>query len=320
VNFEGSEVAKRESGSAAQLVILISGFVISVALGVVFYVRTDIPTALASFALILGGLLTLQVEATFRRLREQQTQTEQGRFIALLESVPWLYRFLRDTAERVVEVQRVYDSPFVLHLLQKVSGDFAKGLDDLRGGRILVPHDSDHDLVFWLTRHTKSTLRATDVWAAAHLHEGKSGGDEYQSLNLEAMERGVEVERIFIYAEWTGDLEDTVRKQAAAGIHTLRVREAILKAELRADMAIWDEIYGSELSFNALGEIVDSYVTFSKQDVSHLLEKYNRIKAKAEVWPEGNSLSAEKRRRRSRDRHPGTLRAANNAEPIQYLK
>jgi len=124
--------AKRESGSTAQLIILITGFAISIGLGALFYVRADIPTALATFALILGGLFTLQVEATFRRLREQQTQTEQGRFIALLESVPWLYRFLRDTAEHVVEVQRVYDSPFVLHLLQKVSIDFAKGLDDLR--------------------------------------------------------------------------------------------------------------------------------------------------------------------------------------------
>lgn len=302
MSFDDSEGAKREPGSVAQLVILITGFAISVGLGVLFYLRADIPTALATFALILGGLLTLQIEATFRRLREQQTQTEQGRFIALLESVPWLYRFLRDTAEHVVEVQRVYDSPFVLHLLQKVSADFAKGLDDLRGGRILVPHDSDHDLVFWLTGHAKSTLRATDVYAAMHLHEGRPGGDEYHRLNMEAVDRGVEVERIFIYAEWTNQLEERAQKQAAAGVHTLRVHETDLRSELRSDMAIWDESYGSELSFNASGEIVDSYVTFSRQDVTRLLEKYNRIRKKAEVWPEGGTLPAGKARRRLKDR------------------
>jgi len=143
--------------------------------------------------------------------------------------------------------------------------------------------------VFWLTDHAKSTLRATDVCAAKHLHEGRPGGDEYQRLNLEAVDRGVEVERIFIYTEWTGEIDERIRKQAVAGVHTLRVHEAALRSELRSDMAIWDESYGSELSFNASGEIVDSYVTFSPQDVGRLLERYNRIRTKAEIWPVGGN-------------------------------
>ena len=106
---KNGRAAKRVRESGVQLAILIVGFAVSVGLGIIFYIKADIATALATFALILGGLLTLQVEATFRRIREEQTHTEQDRFIALLETEPWLYQFVRETTRRGVDIQRLYE-------------------------------------------------------------------------------------------------------------------------------------------------------------------------------------------------------------------
>src|SRR5689334_11730929 len=110
----GPEVMKDR---VAQLVIMIIGFAIAVFLGVLFYFRTDIPTALATFALILGGLLTLQVEATFRRIRDEQAETQRGQLIAQVEAIPWLHEFVRDVAGRAVDIKKHYDLPFVSNML-----------------------------------------------------------------------------------------------------------------------------------------------------------------------------------------------------------
>lgn len=297
----------------AQLLILIIGLVISIVLGVLFYFRADLPTALATFALILGGLLTLQVEATFRRIRDEQAQTQQGQLMAQVEAIPWLQDFVRDTARRVVDIKKQYDIPFVVDmLLKELREEFFQSLDDVQGGRILVPHDSDHKLVFWLTANTKETILATDVYSAAHLHAGNPAGDEYKELNMRALQRGVRIERIFVYSEWTNAVERSMKEQYAAGIHTLRVREASLTPELRIDMAIWDERYASALSFNASGEIVDSYITFSPQDLMRMLDRYKRIRSAAEPWPDKVDTAAPRRPRRPRMRIEGM--ASKNSE------
>ena len=284
----------------AQLLILIVGIVISIVLGVLFYFRADLPTALATFALILGGLLTLQVEATFRRIRDEQAQTQQGQLMAQVEAIPWLQDFVRDTARRVVDIKKQYDVPFVSDmLLKELREDFFQSLDDVQGGRILVPHDSDHELVFWLTANTRESLLATDVYSAAHLHEGNPAGDEYKELNMRALQRGVRIERIFIYSEWTDAVERAMSEQYAAGVRTLRVTERSLAPELRIDLAIWDESYASALSFNASGDIVDSYITFSPQDLVRMLDRYKRIRSAAEAWPGEIDTNESRRPKRS---------------------
>ena len=282
---KNGRAAKRVRESGVQLAILIVGFAVSVGLGIIFYIKADIATALATFALILGGLLTLQVEATFRRIREEQTHTEQDRFIALLETEPWLYQFVRETTRRGVDIQRSYESPFTLKALQKAAAGFSQELEDMRRGRIMVRPDSDHELVLWLTKNLKSSLLATNLYSAEHLHLGRPGGQEYKRLYLAAIERGVRVERIFIHFQWTPSIEASMRDQAKAGVHTFRVDAATLRTDLRIDMGIWDERYGSELSFNASGDVVDSYISFSDEDVMRMLERYKRIKALAEAWP-----------------------------------
>jgi hypothetical protein len=139
-----------------QLTIVITGSAIAVALGIIFYVKPDVPTALATMALILGGIMTLQVEATFRRIRDEQEQTEQGQLMAQLEANSWLRRFTKDVAVRAAEIKQKYDLPFVNDMLMvQLGNQFKSALDDVQAGHILVPHNSDHKLVFWIMENCR---------------------------------------------------------------------------------------------------------------------------------------------------------------------
>ena len=276
---------KRISESVIQVVILTVGFAVSVCLGVVFYIKADTATALATFATILGGLLTLQIEATFRRNRDEQSRTERDRFMNLLEAKPWLYEFTTETARKVTDILGSYESPFALKVLQKVATNFLQELEDIRRGRTLVRRGSDHELVLWLTENLENSLLATNLYSAEHEHLGRAGSQEYKRLYRAAIERGVQVERIFIYSKWTPKAEESLTDQSKAGVRTYRLDAAKIRPELRVDMAIWDQRYGSELSFSARGDVIDSYIYFSEQDVIRMLERYNKIKALAEVWP-----------------------------------
>lgn len=269
-----------------QLTIVITGSAIAVALGIIFYVKPDVPTALATMALILGGIMTLQVEATFRRIRDEQAQTEQGQLMAQLEANSWLRRFTKDVAVRAAEIKQKYDLPFVNDMLMvQLRNQFKSALDDVQAGHILVPHNSDHKLVFWIMENCRVSVLATDVYKASHLHIGDPSGDKYRQLNEQALGREVLIERVVIYSNWTDEIDRNIREQRKLGIHTFRVKETSLKTELRVDLAIWDERYASELSFNANGDITDSYISFSPPEIARIRNRYEEIKSFAEPWP-----------------------------------
>jgi hypothetical protein len=134
-------------------------------------------------------------------------------------------------------------------------------------------------------RRTRVSVLATDVYKASHLHIGDPSGDKYRQLNEQALGREVLIERVVIYSNWTDEIDRNIREQRKLGIHTFRVKETSLKTELRVDLAIWDERYASELSFNANGDITDSYISFSPPEIARIRNRYEEIKSFAEPWP-----------------------------------
>jgi len=71
-------------------------------------------------------------------------------------------------------------------------------------------------------------------------------GRKYWQANLNALDRGVDIERVFIYDTLTPALENLIREHATTvsngrRIEVLAVQKDVLPDELRADIAIWDE-------------------------------------------------------------------------------
>lgn len=64
---------------------------------------------------------------------------------------------------------------------------------------------------------------------------------------MNAIKRGVHVQRIFIYDQWTDDLDSLARKQVSAGVDVRRLDIRKLSPQYHIDMVIWDDSCGYQL-------------------------------------------------------------------------
>lgn len=276
---------ERHGQGRSERVTLAIGVTLSAALGVVFYFKTDLATAMATLAGLIGTTITLQIESIFRERRITESITRQQRLVGQVEAVEWLPGLLDQALSAISAIEHAYGGTTAVDLTRKAFDDCLAQLKDLQRGRYVTSID-DNKLVFAMTKQVQRTLRATsadaqnlrDFWLAPT-------GEHYWRLNQGALQRGVAIQRIFIYHTWNDKLEALARKQHDTGVSTLRVALDQLPPALRLNLIIWDDTCGFETRANSTGEFIDNIFTFAPRDLTEMLERYTMIEACAEPWP-----------------------------------
>jgi hypothetical protein len=266
---------------------LVIGVALSSVLGAFFYFRTDLTTAIATFAGLVGTTITLQVELLLREREERDRASRQQRLLDRLEAIPWMPDLLDNAIGAYSAVEQAYGATMAVELARKAFEDCRIRVEELQRGHY-VTSDADeapNSPVHALTERLRESLLATssgdDIawWLAPSLSRN------YWRLNTEALKRGVTIKRVFIYRDWTGPLDALALAQFEAGVQVSRVSEYQLPPILRLNLVIWDERCGLEPRHNAAGEWIASSFTFAARDLALLLDRFRLIESFAERWP-----------------------------------
>ncbi len=252
------------------------GTATSVALGVLFYARADIKTALGVFAGLLGVTITTQVQSIVLTNRRIDVATRSGRMLEALETISWLPPLIEEITSHITRVERDYSATPAVELCQQVLQDCLDRVNDLQRGHF-EPAYGDQRLFNALTSKAVKQIRATSAQEMDLAWWLSPRSEPYWELQREALGRKVTITRVFIYSKWNDDLDQLARKQSQAGIEVRTVHRGRLPPRLVTDMVIWDETCGYETRSNAAGEPVINFFTLAAQDVEKMRHDYEAI-------------------------------------------
>jgi hypothetical protein len=275
-----------ERKKSRESTVLLVGVLLSAGLGVFFYFRTDVNTALATVAGLVGTTIALQVESLLRERRTDEELSRQQRLILRVEAVNWLPEQLEKMIESIHAIEQTYHETIVPDLVRRIFESFLAQMRNLQRGQFEVPID-DNWLIYALTKRASEVILATSVDAVDLAWWKSAAGQNYWRLNQEALRKGVRIRRIFIYHEWGPEHEALARSQSDASVDVLRVQYAQLPAALRLDMIIWDRHCGFQSRINAIGgEAIANSYAFAQQDLNIMIDQYNIIESCAESLPQ----------------------------------
>lgn len=266
---------------------LLIGVVLSAAMAVFFYYRTDLNTAFATFAGLLGTAITLQVEVIGHRHRADSMRTKQQRLIDSLGRTRWASDLLEKMMSSIEEINQQRNK-VLDELTRRSMEECSENLDNLASGRFENRYD-DFWLLFTLTENAERSIRTTSFGRLDLEWWDSAGGQAYWRLQCRAIERGITVRRIFIFDDWTRAHEKLVETQSSRGVLTMRVKVADLPSELRIDVILWDEkcVYqtrSNDVASTSGSAAMNTY-DFSPRTISLINKRYELIESCAEVWP-----------------------------------
>jgi hypothetical protein len=277
----------RGTRTRSAMLTLVIGVVLSCALAVFFYFRTDLSTAFATFAGLIGTTITLQVESLRRERQEREQATRDQRLIAQMETAPWMPELLDRTLSAYSAVVQNYGSTMAVELSRKALENCQVQLEDLARGLYITQdtEESPNSPFYRLTERLHTSLLTTSAGADIEWWLDATRTRTYWRLNQEALKRGVTIKRIFMYRTWSNALDALATAQHAHGVQVLRVNESELPSALRLNLTVWDGQTGLEAKYNSAAEWTGNVFNFTAQDVTLLLQQIKLIEARAEPWP-----------------------------------
>lgn len=271
---------QRQRSSLTLDPILVIGIILSVGLSVIFYVREDTAQAMGTVAGLIGGMITLQVQTLLRDKRRIEHETRVGYMISTIEKIPWLPDLMEPMLRAAKHVEREFKGTPAEDACRDAFEDCLRTLADLERGHFRAPY-GDNRLFLSLIKNCRTSMCVTSVPSVDLGWWLQPVGRQYWLAQVDAIARGIEIRRVFIYQEWTDDLDALAREQIAAGVHVRRVHADRLSPALRVITGIWDGTCGHELSYTAGGEAVHDSFTVSPPDLERLMRQFELIERSA---------------------------------------
>lgn len=265
--------------------VLIVGTIISIGLAIVFYVRQDTAQALGTVAGLIGGVITLQVQTLLREKRRIEHETRVGNMISAIEKIPWLPDLMEPMLRAAKHVEREFKDTPAEDACRAAFEECLGTLADLERGHFRAPY-GDNGLFLSLIENTQESMCVTSVPTVDLTWWLEPVGRQYWQAQVDALQRGVEIRRVFIYHDWSDELDVLAREQVKAGVHVRRVHADRLPVAMRVITGVWDGSCGHELSYTAGGEAVHDSFTVSPPDLERLSRQFEMIERSAEELDE----------------------------------
>ena len=284
---EGSVVTKPTPAQRA----LVLGIAITIVVAIVVYFVTDEHLLLEIIVVMLGIAIAMQIETLARIERRVERHDRHSRLMAAAESVPWLPHVLEDIAEAA---RRVVSHPELRPLTEVAQKELEGARDKLEGLRHgqFRADAADPTILFEETDRAQERMRATFLQRYDLHWWSEPVGRQYWSANVRALERGVEISRVFIYDEWSPELEKIVQEQSAAGVEVMVVPREGIPRDCRVAMVVWDDRLTYQGELNSDGETINVLYSVSKADVEAKLGQFQRIVRLAQPAHEALTASA----------------------------
>lgn len=271
-------------GKYADLAVVLFGTFCSIALGVLFYIRTETSTALAVVSGLEGLILTLQFQLLVDKRKTSERETIQARMIYCVERIKWLPGWLSDASAKLVAIDEKYRGTPADVEARRLLEDALNRLRGLERGQIEIEFD-DIALVLERTDNARNSLFATSVQSIDLTWWNTSHGQRYWQAHLSALKRGIKIIRVFIYDEWTIELDALASKQTKAGVNVYKVeRNSLQPVDLRRDLIIWDNECAYETRLVGDGSIAINFFMVDPFEIKNLYFKAERILQAADQY------------------------------------
>ncbi|MCG5216286.1 hypothetical protein [Streptosporangium sp. KLBMP 9127] len=260
--------------------VLIIGTSLSIVLAVIFYVREDAAQALGTVAGLIGGVITLQIQTLLREQRRIDHETRVGAMVATIEKIAWLSDLMEPMLRAAKHVEREFKDTPAEAACRAAFEECLRTLADLERGHFRAPY-GDNSVFHGLITNSRRSMCVTSVPSVDLDWWLEPVGRQYWQAQVDALKRGIEIRRVFIYQEWSDALDALAREQVAAGVKVRRVHIDRLPPHMRVITGVWDDSCGHELSYTAGGEAVHDTFTVSPPDLERLMRQFEMIERSA---------------------------------------
>jgi hypothetical protein len=248
---------------------LVIGLALSVVAGLLFYFYTK-PAYLSLLVGLLATIIALLVDIVYRIERESALRSQ-------LDSIPWLRSYVEEIARSLdaISTQRRL-IPFIDYARRDI-GHCAHTVAGMAGGQMRA--SVGDDVLVRQTDLAQRIIRACSVQRLDMPRWLSGVGTRYWESNLRALDRKVRIERVFIYEDWTADLERIVNQQANAGVHVWTVESRFADPRLRINMAAWDDSFTYHFDLNSEGDPVENIYSVNEVDIARRIDQIELLKS-----------------------------------------
>jgi hypothetical protein len=196
------------------------------------------------------------------------------------------------------------NEPFVSRAREELE-ECHEHIQELALGRIRPSLEEFSEMIMPMITKVRKNMRAVAIKNPSGKFEwwDTKAGREYWEFNLKAQERGVHIERIFVYeADESGELPQALRtllhRQCEAGFDVYTVEVKQIRPDLRVDFAVIDEDFLWELLVTYDGAPLHYFCSTTDTEISRRIRQFKRLKEAAEQYvcedtePDTNAAAA----------------------------
>jgi hypothetical protein len=262
---------------------LVAGTILSVVLGALFYFRTDLKSAVAAFAGLLGVAIALQLELLLQSRRLAAAQRSRELRAGRIEEVDWLPHVVDGMLTALHGIRDGQPVSLVSDLAKVELESCVERLRDLQRGHLTDQRPQEMDIVDILTLRTRHHLHAT-TGEAELTWWLRPEARYFLQRQADAVARGVAIERIFIYDVWTELHDEICRLQRKLGIEVYRIEARKIAGISYPDLIIWDDVCALSVDYNSAGDNTNSRFTFVTNEIRKLEHTFRIAKSAAELF------------------------------------
>ncbi|MFC3500189.1 hypothetical protein ACFOOK_04300 [Micromonospora krabiensis] len=254
---------------------------VGIGLSISLSLALDLTGAASGVESLLAGLMgitiSLLVDSLARAERRFHLRT-------LLEGPSWLVAAVPEVAAGAREAVERHPDTRVAEEARRRFERFHADVEQLRHGRIVRSGPDCQDLL----GATRDCVRRLD--ALTNVLPRVSGelswwrgdvGRRYWEANLAALERGVRITRIFMYAQLSEELSELVETQRRAGVRIGLLPSSAVGAELHVNLVCWDGTACWTAGMSAAGEITENRFSVNRADLARTEETFRACAALA---------------------------------------
>lgn len=261
--------------------VLAAGTLLSLAFGIAFYFYGELDAvAIATFAGLLGIIITLQIQEITRERRRAEYESRMGAIIATLESSLWLPDLIEPMLASVRKVEQTHSRTPAVDACRQLLERCQAQLADLESGRFRYPYE-DNALPLRLCQTLQREFLAISVPANDLRWWLTPEGRRYWQYQQQALDRGVVIRRVYIHDEWSPELAALAQEQRDAGAEVRRVHRDALPVGARGIIGIWDRTCGVEVTYDASGAAVFYSYSVAEADLDRLRRQFEQVERMA---------------------------------------
>lgn len=263
--------------------IIISFLIIGVLIGLITWIFSDnqtlsLITGMVTFVLLFCISIWLDLRFTHQKLVNMLLDISPiGKLVLKsLEIIP----SIEHISKMYEEIKNTKDS-FLIRRCNDSIRDLENLLEELSAGRFYV---SEKDFHLWAREVVNETKKGEKIYATSYIEASRwwdsLSGEQYLKSNMEAVQNGVSITRVFIFDE-KGNYEankELLNKQLEAKINVRYVFTNEIDSELQRDLMVVDDRYAIEL---VLGpdrkSIIGFHVERSEATIKRFIEMIDRL-------------------------------------------